>query len=136
MIHSTAEVAPSATLGEGVTVWQGVHIREGASIGSESIIGRGAYIGPGVAIGVRCKVQNYALVYEPATVADGVFIGPGVVFTNDRHPRAVNPDGSQKSAADWDPVGVIVLDGHPSGHEPYVWLRSLSGVGPSWPQDP
>ena len=111
MIHSTAEVAPSATLGEGVTVWQGVHIREGASIGSESTIGRGAYIGPGVAIGVRCKVQNYALVYEPAKVADGVFIGPGVVFTNDRHPRAVNPDGSMKSAADWEPVGVTVLSG-------------------------
>lgn len=111
MIHSTAEVSGDAAIGEGVSIWQHVHVGKGASVGSYSIIGCGAYIGPGVVIGDRCKVQNYALVYEPAVVADGVFIGPAVVFTNDRHPRAVNPDGSLKTSADWDPVGVTVSEG-------------------------
>lgn len=69
------------------------------------------YVGSGVVIGDRVKVQNYALVYEPAVVDDGVFIGPGVVLTNDVWPRAVNPDGTLKSASDWDSVGVTVRSG-------------------------
>src|SRR4051794_8808701 len=62
-------------------------------------------------MGKNCKVQNYALVYEPATLADGVFIGPAVVLTNDTYPRAVAPDGSLKSADDWEPVGVTIGEG-------------------------
>ena len=46
-----------------------------------------------------------------AVVDAGVFIGPAVVFTNDHNPRAVNPNGSAKSASDWDPVGVTVAVG-------------------------
>ena len=68
-------------------------------LGENCIVGRGAYIGTGVVMGDNCKVQNYALVYEPARLGDGVFIGPAVVLTNDTYPRAVNPDGSLKSAA-------------------------------------
>lgn len=56
-------------------------------------------------------MQNYALVYEPATLADGVFIGPAVVLTNDTYPRAVTPDGSIKGASDWEPVGVAIRTG-------------------------
>ena len=63
------------------------------------MIGRGAYVGPGVVLGDNCKVQNYALVYEPAKLGDGVFIGPAVVLTNDTYPRAVTPAASLKSAA-------------------------------------
>jgi acetyltransferase-like isoleucine patch superfamily enzyme len=51
------------------------------------------------------------MIYEPAVVGDGVFIGPRVVFTNDRHPRAITPDGRAKSADDWTPVGVTVKYG-------------------------
>ena len=51
--------------------------------------------------GDNCKVQNYALVYEPAVLGDGVFIGPAAVLTNDEYPRAVAPDGAMKSADDW-----------------------------------
>src|SRR5690606_39858142 len=43
--------------------------------------------------------------------ADGVFVGPAAVLTNDTHPRAINPDGSLKSADDWEPVGVTVGTG-------------------------
>ena len=111
MIHTTAEVSPDADVDPSASIWQLAHVREGARVGGEVVIGRGAYIGPGVVIGERCKVQNHALVYEPAVVGDGVFIGPGAVFTNDRHPRAINPDRTLKSAADWEPVGVTVLSG-------------------------
>jgi acetyltransferase-like isoleucine patch superfamily enzyme len=62
-------------------------------------------------MGDHCKLQNHALVYEPAVLEDGVFVGPAAVFTNDHYPRAVNPDGSLKSAHDWRPVGVRVRTG-------------------------
>jgi acetyltransferase-like isoleucine patch superfamily enzyme len=61
-----------------------------------------------VVLGDACKVQNYALVYEPAVVGDGVFIGPAVVFTNDEFPRSANLDGTVKSAEDWHAVAVRV----------------------------
>lgn len=107
----TADVAAEARIGSGTTIWHLAQVREGASIGANCIIGRGAYVGPGVRVGDNCKIQNYALVYEPAVMADGAFVGPAAVFTNDHFPRAVNPDGSLKSAHDWTPVGVTVLEG-------------------------
>jgi UDP-2-acetamido-3-amino-2,3-dideoxy-glucuronate N-acetyltransferase len=110
-VHPSADVDESAVLGPGTSVWHLAQVREGAVLGAECIVGRGAYVGSGVRMGARCKVQNYALVYEPAVLEDGVFVGPAVVFTNDHFPRAVSPDGSLKSADDWDPVGVLVRTG-------------------------
>lgn len=106
-----ADVADSATLGADTKVWHLAQVREGAALGAECVVGRGAYVGTGVRVGARCKIQNAAMVYEPAELADGVFIGPAVVLTNDTHPRAVNPDGTLKSAADWDAVGVTIAEG-------------------------
>jgi UDP-2-acetamido-3-amino-2,3-dideoxy-glucuronate N-acetyltransferase len=110
-IQPSADVDSRAALGDGTIVWHLAQIRADAVLGRECIIGRGAYIGSGVKIGDRCKIQNLALVYEPASLEDGVFIGPGVVLTNDLHPRAVNEDGSLKSAADWEPTGVSIKRG-------------------------
>jgi acetyltransferase-like isoleucine patch superfamily enzyme len=64
-----------------------------------------------VVVGDRCKIQNQALVYEPATLADGCFVGPAVVFTNDTHPRAVMPDGRLQTGEDWQAVGVVLDEG-------------------------
>lgn len=110
-IHSTADVAESASIAASSRVWHYAQVREDASIGENCIVGRGAYIGTGVEVGDNCKIQNYALVYEPAVLARGVFVGPAVVFTNDQFPRAINEDGSPKSASDWDAVGVTVGEG-------------------------
>ncbi|RPF25917.1 acyltransferase [Georgenia muralis] len=110
-IDGSADVSPDAVVGEGSVVWHLAQIREGAHLGEGCVVGRGAYIGPGVRLGRRCKLQNYALVYEPAVLGDGVFIGPAVVLTNDTFPRAVNPDGSLKSAQDWELVGVTIEEG-------------------------
>jgi UDP-2-acetamido-3-amino-2,3-dideoxy-glucuronate N-acetyltransferase len=98
-------------IGSGTRIWHLAQVREKAVIGAECVIGRGAYLGPGVHLGDRCKVQNHALVYEPAQVGDGVFIGPAVVFTNDEFPRAVTPEGALKTEDDWTMVGVTVRDG-------------------------
>lgn len=110
-IAPTADVAEDATIGAGTAVWHLAQIREGAVLGEHCTVGRGAYIGPDVVVGNNVKIQNYALVYEPARVADGAFIGPAAVFTNDHFPRSVNPDGTVKSGADWEPVGVTLLEG-------------------------
>ena len=56
-------------------------------------------------------MENFALVYEPARLGNGVFIGPAVVLTNDQYPRAVNPDLTLKDGSDWDAVGVTIGDG-------------------------
>ncbi|GAB2779797.1 acyltransferase [Nocardioides salsibiostraticola] len=110
-IAASAEVDQTAEVGAGSSVWQLAQIREGARLGENCVIGRGAYVGSGVTLGNNCKVQNYALLYEPATLDDGVFIGPAVVLTNDAYPRAINPDGSIKSASDWEPTGVEIHTG-------------------------
>lgn len=106
-----ADISDDATVGDGSAIWHLAQVREGATLGTGCIVGRGAYIGSGVQMGDGCKIQNYALVYEPAVLADGVFVGPAAVFTNDHFPRAVNPDLSPKSASDWEPVGVTCETG-------------------------
>ena len=110
-ILPSADVDSSATLGDGSSIWHLAQIRDQVVLGANCIIGRGAYIGSGVILGDNCKVQNYALVYEPAQIGNGVFIGPAVVLTNDQFPRAVNSDLSRKSGSDWDAVGVTIHDG-------------------------
>ena len=110
-ILPSADVDSSATLGDGSSIWHLAQIRDGVVLGANCIIGRGAYIGSGVTMGDNCKVQNYALVYEPAKIGNGVFIGPAAVLTNDQFPRAVNTDLSLKSGSDWDAVGVTIHDG-------------------------
>ena len=101
-IEESADVDSRATIGDGTVIWHLAQIRESAEIGEECIIGRGAYIDQGVKLGNNCKVQNYALVYAPAVLEEGVFVGPAAVFTNDRFPRAVNTDGTLKSSEDWE----------------------------------
>lgn len=110
-VADSADVDERADVGDGSSVWHLAQVREDAVIGQNCIIGRGAYIGTGVRMGDNCKVQNHALVYEPAVLEDGVFIGPAVVLTNDTFPRAINPDNSLKSGTDWDAVGVVLRMG-------------------------
>ncbi|PZF12972.1 acyltransferase [Curtobacterium sp. MCLR17_034] len=110
-IAPAAVVSPSAAIAPGVRIWDDSHVEAHASVGSETLVGRGVTIGAGVGIGARCKVQNGALVYGPAVVGDGVFIGPGAVLTNDNTPRAINPDGSVQDADDWRPTAVVVEHG-------------------------
>jgi acetyltransferase-like isoleucine patch superfamily enzyme len=110
-VHSSAVIDEGVLVGDGAKVWHLAQIRADATLGRNVVVGRGAYIGSGVSVGDNCKIQNYALVYEPAVLEVGVFIGPAVVLTNDQYPRSVNPDGSQKAGHDWKAVGVRVREG-------------------------
>lgn len=110
-VAASADVSEDAHIGAGSSVWHLAQVREGVSLGENCVVGRGAYIGPKVRVGDNVKIQNYALVYEPAQVEAGAFIGPAAVLTNDQFPRSVNPDGTPKSAHDWQPVGVTVREG-------------------------
>jgi acetyltransferase-like isoleucine patch superfamily enzyme len=64
-----------------------------------------------VRIGDNVKLQNYALVYEPAVLGDGVFVGPAAVLTNDHSPRSVDPEGRLKRGGDWQAAAVEVAEG-------------------------
>jgi UDP-2-acetamido-3-amino-2,3-dideoxy-glucuronate N-acetyltransferase len=111
IVHLTADVDERAVLGPGTTVWHLAQVREHARLGSGCIVGRGAYVGAGVTIGDNVKLQNYALIYEPARLGDNVFIGPAAVLTNDMNPRSVDVSGKLKRPADWHASGVEVLEG-------------------------
>jgi UDP-2-acetamido-3-amino-2,3-dideoxy-glucuronate N-acetyltransferase len=110
-IAESADVDERAQIGDGTSVWHLAQVREHAVLGERCVIGRSAYVGPGVKIGDDVKIQNLALVYEPAQLANGVFIGPAVVLTNDHFPRSIDPDGKQKRGGDWEQVGVTVNEG-------------------------
>jgi len=110
-IHETAEVAENAAIGEGTSIWHHCQIRPNAEIGKNCNIGKGVYIDADVRIGSNVKIQNYVSVYHGVTVEDGVFIGPHVCFTNDMRPRAINADGSPKSADDWELSKTLVGKG-------------------------
>lgn len=111
MIHATAEVSAASVIGEGTTIWMGAQVREGARIGRDCVVAKGVYVDAGVTIGDRCKLENNVSVFSPAVLEDGVFLGPGVILTNDRVPRAVNPDGTLKGSGDWTAMPVRVRTG-------------------------
>lgn len=110
-IHSTADVAETATIGPGTSIWNQAQVRGDARIGADCIIGKNAYVDTGVVIGDRVKVQNNVSLYHGVTIEDGVFIGPHVCFTNDKVPRAINRDGSLKADADWEVSPTLVRYG-------------------------
>jgi acetyltransferase-like isoleucine patch superfamily enzyme len=124
MQAETADIDKRARIAESAQIWHLAQVRENAVIGENCIIGRGVYIDAGVRVGNNCKVQNNALIYAPAVLEDGVFVGPAVVFTNDAFPRAINADGSLKSASDWESRGVTVRRGAAIGARSVV----LGGV--------
>ena len=91
-IHPTAIVEDGAKVGPGTAVWDSAHLRAGAQVGRECIIGEKAYLAYDVTVGARCKINACAYLCAGVTLADGVMVAAHVVFTNDRLPRATDPD--------------------------------------------
>jgi UDP-2-acetamido-3-amino-2,3-dideoxy-glucuronate N-acetyltransferase len=110
-IHPTADVSPQAEIGMGSVIWHQAQVREGACLGCNCTVGKGVYIGFGVQIGDNAKIQNGVSIYRGVTIEDGVFIGPHACLTNDKLPRAVNPDGSLKGVDDWVVSPTLVCKG-------------------------
>jgi acetyltransferase-like isoleucine patch superfamily enzyme len=103
-------IAPDVKLGQGVRIYAFVNLY-GCTIGDESKIGSFVEIQKGVTIGRRVKISSHTFICEGVTLEDFVFIGHGVMFTNDKYPRATNPDGSLKTDKDWSVIPTLVKRG-------------------------
>src|SRR6478736_9940876 len=102
-------IAPSVELGENVSIPQPQLVNlYGCRIGSHTRIGAFVEIQRGAAIGEHCKISSHSFVCDGVTIEDGVFIGHGVMFTNDLYPRAVNASGALIVDGDWDVVPTFV----------------------------
>ena len=95
-------VADSVVLAEGVRIFHPNLVNlYGCTIGAGTKIGAFVEVQSGALIGAQCKISSHTFVCEGVTVEDEVFIGHGVMFTNDIYPRSTNPDGSLQTPQDW-----------------------------------
>jgi UDP-2-acetamido-3-amino-2,3-dideoxy-glucuronate N-acetyltransferase len=97
-------------LGEAVKIYSFVNAY-GCEIGDESRVGAFVEIQKGVKIGCRCKISSHSFLCEGVLIEDNVFVGHGVMFTNDKFPRAVNSDGSAQSENDWSVLPTLIRKG-------------------------
>lgn len=113
MIEELADgvrIAPDVKLGARVSLHAFVNLY-GCQIGDDTRIGTFVEIQKGAKVGARCKVSSHTFICEGVTLEDEVFVGHGVMFVNDRFPRAVNADGSPKSDRDWTCLKTTVEKG-------------------------
>src|SRR5574341_2521478 len=104
-------IASTVKLGKGVLIYQPELVNlYGCSIGDETRIGAFVEIQKNASIGARCKVSTHTFICEGVTIEDEVFVGHGVMFINDRYPRATN-EGTLKGAADWEVTRTQVQHG-------------------------
>jgi acetyltransferase-like isoleucine patch superfamily enzyme len=103
-------VADDVKLGEGVRLSKFINLY-GCEIGDETKIGAFVEIQKNAKIGRRCKISSHTFICEGVTIEDNVFIGHGVMFTNDSYPRATTPNGNLQTEADWKVEKTIVKKG-------------------------
>jgi acetyltransferase-like isoleucine patch superfamily enzyme len=103
-------IAPDVRLGAGVKLSKFINLY-GCSIGDRTKIGACVEVQKNASIGADCKISSHTFVCEGVTIEDGVFIGHGVMFTNDKYPRSVNPDGSLQTEKDWNVIPTFVRKG-------------------------
>ncbi len=95
-------IADNVVLGPDVFIAQpGLVNLYGCRVGDATKIGPFVEIQKNASVGARCKISSHSFICEGVTIEDEVFVGHGVMFTNDRRPRATNPDGSMQSETDW-----------------------------------
>jgi UDP-2-acetamido-3-amino-2,3-dideoxy-glucuronate N-acetyltransferase len=98
-------IASDVQLAEGVKIFHpGLVNLYGCAIGSDTKIGAFVEIQKNDVIGARCKVSSHSFICEGVTLEDEVFVGHGVMFTNDLYPRSTNSDGSLQTEANWEVV--------------------------------
>jgi UDP-2-acetamido-3-amino-2,3-dideoxy-glucuronate N-acetyltransferase len=104
------QIAPDVKLGKGVRIFGFTNLY-GCEIGDEVKIGTFVEIQKGARIGNRCKISSHTFICEGVTLEDEVFIGHGVIFTNDIYPKATNANGSLQTEADWKCIKTLVKRG-------------------------
>jgi len=126
-------IAPDVKLGRDVTIYDFVNLY-GCSIGDESRIGAFVEIQKNAVVGARCKISTHSFICEGVTIEDEVFIGHGVMFINDRYPRATIP-GRLQTDLDWKVVPTVVKRGASLGSGAVIMCgltigeRSIVGAG-------
>ena len=121
-------IAPDVKLGENVRIYAFVNLY-GCEIGDDSRIGTFVEIQKGVHIGKRVKVSSHSFICEGVTVEDNVFIGHGVMFINDKYPRATSMDGSPQTEADWECIHTLVKRGASIGSNATILCGVTIGEG-------
>jgi len=101
----------------------------GCTVGDDTRIGAFVEIQKNANIGARCKISSHSFICEGVSIDDEVFIGHGVMFTNDRLPRATNPDGSPQSEADWKVEPTVVRKGASIGSNVTIVAGVTIGIG-------
>ena len=123
-------IAETVQLGENVRILHPSLVNlYGCSIGNETRIGAFVEIQKNATIGARCKISSHTFICEGVTIEDEVFVGHGVMFTNDLYPRAANPDGSTQSEADWTVVPTLVRRTASLGSNATIVAGVTIGVG-------
>ena len=123
-------IADTVRLGKNVSIPQPQLVNlYGCTIGDGSKVGAFVEIQRGSAIGRNCKVSSHSFVCEGVTLEDGVFIGHGVIFTNDLYPRAATPDGQLQTDADWQVVDTRVKAGASIGSNATILAGVTIGEG-------
>src|SRR4051795_10551028 len=123
-------IAPSVVLGDDVVIHHPDLVNlYGCTIGAESRVGTFVEIQRGASIGARCKISSHSFICEGVTIEDGVFLGHGVMFTNDLHPRAINPDGRLQTDADWRVIETRVKAGASIGTNATILAGITIGEG-------
>ncbi len=115
-------------LGEGVRIQAFTNLY-GCRIGSRSRIGTFVEIQRGAVVGVDCKIQSHSFICDGVTIGDRVFVGHGVMFTNDLRPRATNEAGELQDEADWELVATVVEDGASIGSGATILAGVRIGAG-------
>jgi UDP-2-acetamido-3-amino-2,3-dideoxy-glucuronate N-acetyltransferase len=98
------------SFGEGVVVQAFTNLY-GCAIGDETRIGTFVEIQRGASIGARCKISSHSFICTGVSIGDGVFVGHGTVFINDRRPRATTGDGRLQTDGDWELLETVVEEG-------------------------
>ena len=102
----------SVVLGKGVAIYHESLVNlYGCRIGDDTKIGAFVEIQKDAVVGSRCKISSHTFVCEGVTIEDEVFVGHGVMFVNDRYPRATNPDGSLQTQDDWSVLRTHICRG-------------------------
>ena len=121
-------IAPDVRLGRDVKIFDFVNLY-GCTIGDETKIGTFVEIQKNATIGARCKISSHTFICEGVTIEDDVFVGHGVMFINDRYPRAVAAGGRPQTEADWQVVPTRVGRGASIGSGAVILCGVSIGEG-------
>lgn len=127
-------IASDVKLGKDVSIYRFVNLY-GCEIGDSTKIGAFVEIQKGVKVGKRCKISSHSFICEGVTIEDEVFIGHGVMFTNDRYPRATGADGQLQTEAEWQVIPTVVKRGASIGSNATILCgitigdRAIVGAG-------